>query len=132
MIGILIVSHCDIGKELIKATELIMGHIELIDSISVNQTVNSQELIDLISKKIEELDKGEGVLILTDMFGGTPCNISLPFLEREKVEVLAGVNLPMLIAIAKDREGISLEELSKKAKQAGRQSITLAGELISA
>ncbi len=132
MIGILIVSHCDIGKELIKAAELIMGHIELIDSVSVSQPVNSQELIDLISKKIEELDKGEGVLILTDMFGGTPCNISLPFLERERVEVLAGVNLPMLIAIAKDREGISLKELSKKAKQAGKQSITLAGELISA
>jgi len=131
MIGILIISHCDIGKELIKATELIIGHIEAVDSISITQPVKSEELIRLISQKIKELDKGDGVLILTDMFGGTPCNISLPFLEKEKVEVLAGVNLPMLIAVAKDREGMSLEELSRKAAQAGKKSITLAGEILS-
>ncbi len=131
MIGILIVSHCDIGKELINAAELIVGHIEAIDCVSITQSVESEELLKLISQKIKELDKGEGVIILTDMLGGTPCNISLPFLEKEKVEVLAGVNLPMLIEIAKDREGISLEELSKKAAIAGKNSITLAGELLS-
>ncbi len=131
MIGILIVSHCDIGKELINAAELIMGHIESIDSVSITQSIESKELLKMISQKIKELDKGDGVLILTDMFGGTPCNISLPFLEKEKVEVLAGVNLPMLIEIAKDREGVSLEELSKKAAVAGKNSITLAGELLS-
>ncbi len=124
-------SHCDIGKELINAAELIMGHIESIDCVSITQSIESEELLKLISQKIKELDKGDGVLILTDMFGGTPCNISLPFLEKEKVEVLAGVNLPMLIEIAKDREGVSLEELSKKAAVAGKNSITLAGELLS-
>ncbi len=131
MIGILIVSHCDIGRELINAAELIMGHLEAIDSVSITQSTESEELLKVISQKIKKLDRGEGVLILTDMFGGTPCNISLPFLEKEKVEVLAGVNLPMLIEIAKDREGVSLEELSKRAAIAGRESITLAGELLS-
>ncbi len=131
MIGILIVSHGRLGEELVNAAELILGKIEAIDSVSITQAVESEKLIRLISKKIKELDDGDGVLILTDMFGGTPCNISLPFLEKGRVEVLAGVNLPMIIAIAKDREGVSLEELSKKAKQAGIRGITLAGELLS-
>lgn len=131
MIGILIVSHCNVGKELLNAAELILGRIEAVDTISITQPISSEELLRLVSQKIKELDKGGGVLILTDMFGGTPCNISLPFLEKEKVEVLAGVNLPMLIAVAKDREGTSLKELSKKAEQAGKRSITLAGELLS-
>ncbi len=130
MIGILIISHCNVGKELINAAELILGSVDLIDTISITQPINSEKLLDMVSKKIKELDIGDGVLILTDMFGGTPCNISLPFLEKEKVEVLAGVNLPMLIAIAKNREGLSLEELSRKAAQAGKKSITLAGDLL--
>ena len=131
MIGVLIISHCNLGKELLNAAELILGRIEAIDTISITQPMNSEELLKMISKKIKELDQGEGVLILTDMFGGTPCNVSLPFLEKGKVEVLAGVNLPMLIAIAKDRENTTLEQLSKKAEQAGKRSITLAGELLS-
>ena len=132
MIGILIVSHCNLGKELLNAAELILGRIESVDTISITQPISSQKLLNMVSNKIKELDKGDGVLILTDMFGGTPCNISLPFLEKEKVEVLAGVNLPMLIAVAQDRKDISLQELSRKAAQAGKRSITLAGELLSA
>lgn len=131
MIGILIISHCNLGKELLNAAELILGRIEAIDTISITQPMNSEELLKIISKKIKKLDQGDGVLIFTDMFGGTPCNVSLPFLEKGKVEVLAGVNLPMLIAVAKDRENTTLEQLSKKAEQAGKRSITLAGELLS-
>ncbi|RLB12217.1 MAG: PTS sugar transporter [Deltaproteobacteria bacterium] len=131
MIGILIVAHCDLGKELLNAAELILGRIEAVETISITQTIGSEELLKLMSQKIKELDAGDGVLILTDMFGGTPSNISLPFLEKERVEVLAGVNLPMLIAVAKDREDTSLAELSKKAAQAGKSNITLAGELLS-
>lgn len=131
MIGILIVSHCNLGKELLNAAELILGRIEAVDTISITQPISSEKLLKLVSQKIKALDEGDGVLILTDMFGGTPCNISLPFLEKEKVEVLAGVNLPMLIAVAQDRENTSLHELSRKVAQAGKRSITLAGELLS-
>ena len=77
MIGLLIISHCDLGKEFINAAELIMGKLEAADSISITQTTESKEILKEISKKISALDQGQGVLVLTDMFGGTPSNISL-------------------------------------------------------
>ncbi len=83
-----------------------------------------------ISRKITSLNSGQGVLVLTDMFGGTPSNLSLSFLKEEKVEVLTGVNLPMVIAVARDRDTLTLSELGQKAEQAGKRSITLAGKLL--
>ncbi|MBW1798222.1 MAG: PTS sugar transporter, partial [Deltaproteobacteria bacterium] len=83
-----------------------------------------------ISEKINALDQGQGVLVLTDMFGGTPSNLSLSFLNEELVEVLTGVNLPMVISVAKDRDRLTLSDLGEKAQQAGKQSITLAGKLL--
>ena len=81
-------------------------------------------------KKIKALNKGRGVLILTDMFGGTPSNISLAFLKEEKVEVLTGVNLPMVIAIAQNRSNLTLKELAEKAEEAGKMSISMEGKLL--
>ncbi|MFP3911848.1 MAG: PTS sugar transporter subunit IIA [Desulfobacteraceae bacterium] len=130
MIGVLIISHCNLGKELLRAAELIVGKLDATDSIPIMQTTESEEILKQISKKIAALDQGQGVLVLTDMFGGTPSNLSLSFLKDERVEVLTGVNLPMLIAVAKDREGVSLSELGEKAEEAGRRSITLAGKLL--
>jgi mannose PTS system EIIA component len=130
MIGLLIISHCDLGKEFINATELIMGRLEAVDYISITQTTESKEILKEISKKISALDQGQGVLVLTDMFGGTPSNLSLSFLNEEMVEVLTGVNLPMVISVAKDRDRLTLSDLGEKAQQAGKQSITLAGKLL--
>ncbi|RLC25580.1 MAG: PTS sugar transporter [Deltaproteobacteria bacterium] len=130
MIGLLIITHCDVGKEFLNATELIVGGLEAVDAISVTQLTESAEMIRTISEKIQALDQGDGVIILTDMFGGTPSNLSLSFLNEERVEVLTGVNLPMVIAIAQDRDRLSLKELGKKAEQAGRRSIALAGNLL--
>ncbi|MFO7985118.1 MAG: PTS fructose transporter subunit IIA [Desulfatiglandaceae bacterium] len=130
MIGVLIISHCDLGKEFLKAAELIVGKLDAADSISITQTTESEEILQQISEKLSVLDQGQGVLVLTDMFGGTPSNLSLSFLKDERVEVLTGVNLPMLIAVAKDRERVSLSELGEKAEEAGRRSITLAGKLL--
>lgn len=132
MIGLLIITHCDVGKEFLNATELIVGGLEAVDAISVTQLTESAEMIRTISEKIQALDQGDGVIILTDMFGGTPSNLSLSFLNEERVEVLTGVNLPMVIAIAQDRDRLSLKELGKKAEQAGRRSIALAGNLLEA
>jgi mannose PTS system EIIA component len=130
MIGLLIISHCDLGKEFLNAAELIVGRLEHAGSISITQTTECKEILDEISKKIRSLNQGQGVLVLTDMFGGTPSNLSLSFLNDEKVEVLTGVNLPMVIAVSADRDRLTLAELGEKAEQAGKRSITLARKLL--
>jgi len=131
MIGLLIVTHCDLGKELLNAAEFIVGRMDAADSVSITQALDSEEIMRVIEKKLSLLNKGEGVLILADMFGGTPSNISLSFLNKEeKVEVLTGVNLPMVIAIAQNRSNLGLAELAEKAQEAGRMSISLAGKLL--
>ncbi len=130
MIGILIISHCDLGRELLNAAELILGKLEAADSVSIMQTTTSEDVLKTISEKIKALDSGQGVLVLTDMFGGTPSNLSLSFLKEESVEVLTGVNLPMVVAVAQDRDRLPLSELGEKAQQAGRRSIALAGKLL--
>ncbi len=130
MVGLLIISHCDLGRELLNAAELILGKLDNVDTVCISTTAKSEELLSSISAKIEALDKGKGVLILTDMFGGTPSNLSLSFLQDDKVEVLTGVNLPMVIAVAQDREELSLGELGRRAQEAGRRSIALASKLL--
>ena len=130
MIGLLIISHCDLGKELLNAAELSMGRLEAAESISITQTSESEEMLKRISGKIKALDSGQGVLVLTDMFGGTPSNLSLSFLKEKRVEVLTGVNLPMVVAVAQDRDRLKLSELGEKAREAGRRSIALAGKLL--
>ncbi|MBW1784639.1 MAG: PTS sugar transporter [Deltaproteobacteria bacterium] len=130
MIGLLIISHCKLGKEFLNAAELIVGRLEAADAIAITQTTESKEILKEISEKIQSLNQGQGVLVLTDMFGGTPSNLSLSFLKDEKVEVLTGVNLPMVIAVSKDRDRLTLSELGEKAQQAGKRSITLAGKLL--
>ena len=130
MIGLLIITHCDLCKELLNAAEFIVGRLEAVETISINQTSDSEEIRKIIEEKIKILDRGQGVIILTDMFGGTPSNISLAFLKEEMVEVLTGVNLPMIIAISQNRSDMKLSELAEKAREAGAKSISLAGKLL--
>ena len=130
MIGLLIISHCELGKELLNAAELIFGRLEATKSIAITQTTESEELLKMIGEEIKALDSGRGVLLLTDMFGGTPSNLSLSFLKEEMVEVLTGVNLPMVVEAAQNRERLSLNELGEKAQEAGTRGIALAGKLL--
>ncbi len=130
MIGLLIITHCDLCKELINAAEFIVGRLEAVATIPINQTTDSEEIRKIIEEKITSLDQGQGVIILTDMFGGTPSNLSLSFLKEEMVEVLTGANLPMVIAIAQNRMDLKLSELAEKAQEAGKMSISLAGKLL--
>jgi len=132
MIGLLIISHCELGKELLNAAELIFGRLEATKSIAITQTTESEELLKMIAEEIKALDSGQGVLLLTDMFGGTPSNLSLSFLKEEMVEVLTGVNLPMVVEAAQNRERLSLNELGEKAQEAGTRGIALAGKLLKA
>ncbi len=130
MIGLLIISHCDLGRELLNAAELILGRLDATNAISITQTTESSQLLKMVSKEIKTLDSGQGVLLLTDMFGGTPSNISLSFLKEEMVEVLTGVNLPMVVEVAQNRERLSLDELGESAQKAGTRGIALAGKML--
>ena len=130
MVGILIICHCNLGKELLSAAELILGRVENSDYMAISQVTENEELLKTIAEKIAALDKGSGVLVLTDMFGGTPSNLSLSLLNDERVEVLTGVNLPMVISAVQFRDSLFLKELGERAESEGRRSITLAGSMI--
>ncbi len=130
MIGLLIVTHRDLGREFLNAAEFIVGSIEAADAVAINQSSDSEKLRKVIADKVKALDRGHGVLILTDMFGGTPSNLSLSFLQEEMVEVLTGVNLPMVISIVQNRTQNTLSELAEKAQKAAKMGISLAGKLL--
>ncbi len=131
MIGVLITTHGNLGSELIKAAELIRGRMKGIIPISVDQTKGVEDLRKEISTAIKKLDQGQGVLILTDLFGGTPSNISLSFIKEGKVEVITGINLPMLLKLPDIREGMSLNEFAQNIKDYGIKNISLASEILS-
>ncbi len=130
MVGLLIICHCNLGKELLAAAELILGRVENSDYMAISQITENEDLLKVIGEKIDSLDKGDGVLLLTDMFGGTPSNLSLSFLNDDRVEVLTGVNLPMVISAVQSRGSFTLKELGERAETEGRRSITLAGSMI--
>jgi len=130
MVGLLIITHCRLGEELLGAAEFILGSIEAADYVLMDTSKDSDTLRDLIAKKIQSLDREKGVLVLTDMFGGTPSNLALSFLQQDEVEVVTGVNLPMVIAVAQNREKNSLAQIADIAKSAGCRSISLASELL--
>jgi len=130
MIGLLIVTHCDLGKELLNAAEFIVGKIEAVDTIAITETSGTDLLRKKIEAKVGTLDKGDGMLILTDMFGGTPSNLSLSFLKEARIEVLTGVNLPMIIAIVQNRPNFKVTALAEKAQEAGKMGISLASKLL--
>ena len=130
MIGLLVVTHCDLGRELLNAAEFIVGGIDSADAVSITETTGSEKMRKMLEGKVNALNSGKGVLILTDMFGGTPSNLSLSFLKARSVEVLTGVNLPMIIAIVQNRKTSNLNELAEKAQEAGKSGISLAGKLL--
>jgi PTS system mannose-specific IIA component len=130
MIGIVIVTHCNLGQELIRSAEFIVGRLGQARAISLNPEDQAEALRGRIVKAIEEVDAGDGVILLTDMFGGTPSNISLSFLTEGKVEVVTGANLPMLVGLASKREGKSLNQVAREIKDYGLRSIALAGEIL--
>lgn len=130
MIGIVIVTHGFLGPEILKTAEFIVGSLEGCATVSIDGSKSPEAVKKAISTAIGEVNRGQGVLVLTDMFGGTPSNISLAFLEEGKVEVLTGVNLPMLIKAVQIRDKSTLGEAAQIIGEYGRRSITVAGELL--
>ena len=131
MIGIVIVTHRQLGDALIEAAEFIMGNRpEALVSVSIDLKESADMLRGKIAEGIKKVKSEDGVLILTDMFGGTPSNLSYSFLEEGHIEVISGVNLPVLIQAANVRGKMNLEELAVKLEEFGKKSISLASSIL--
>ena len=132
MIGIVIVTHSQLGDALIGAAEFIIGNRpEALESVSIDLSQNADKLRSKIAQGIKKVEGQEGVLILTDMFGGTPSNLSYSFLEEGHIEVLSGVNLPILIQAASLRDkNMKLDELAANLEVFGKKSISLASGIL--
>jgi mannose PTS system EIIA component len=130
MIGALVVTHGHLGQELVAAAEMIVGEISHIQVVTIgwHDDVNDAQIE--IEKHLSEVESGSGVLILTDMFGGTPSNIALSFHNPGTVDVLTGVNLPMIIRIANQKEEDTLQSLARTVRDQGRSSIAMASDLL--
>jgi|MudIll2142460700_1097286.scaffolds.fasta_scaffold172379_2 PTS system mannose-specific IIA component len=131
MVGILIISHGRLAEALISSAQALVGNLRRITGVSIWPKDKKEEIKDRIQKKIEEMDDGDGVVVLTDIPGGTSANLGLSLMERRKAELVTGVNIPMLLTLLSYREGKSLEELGKLVKKSGRRSIILAKEVFS-
>jgi len=132
MIGALVVTHGHLGQELVAAAEMIVGEISHIKSVSIGWHDDVNDAQKDIEKHITEVNSGSGVLLLTDMFGGTPSNIALSFHNPGVVDVVTGVNLPMIIKIANQKEGDTLESLARIVRDQGRSSIAMASDFLGA
>lgn len=130
MIGLVIATHSNLAKELIAAAEMVIGPLENVRAVCIGREDSLEKIRSALTRAIEEIGHGQGVAIMTDMFGGTPSNISLSFLEPGKLEVLTGVNLPMVIKFFNSREELGLSELAAMLKSYGQQSISLASEIL--
>lgn len=131
MIGIVIVTHSHLGDALIDAAEFIIGsRPDSMVSVSINLNENVDKLREKIAEGIKKVDQKKGVLILTDMFGGTPSNLSYSFLEEGQVEVISGVNLPILIKALNTQEKMELGELAESLEAFGKKSISLASGIL--
>ena len=129
-VGVLIVTHYRLGEEFLQALRLILPEAPRWEAVSVDPKMPVEDVRGAIAAGLKAADEGEGVLILTDMFGGTPSNISLSFHDEHQVEVVTGMNLPMLIKLATLREGKPLAELAAFIKAYGQRNISVASELV--
>jgi PTS system mannose-specific IIA component len=130
MVGLVVATHGQLAEELIRTAEGVCGKLEQCRTVSVAATAAMEETRAALAQAIHEVESGDGVLVLTDMFGGSPANLALTFLD-DRIEVVTGVNLPMLMKLATCREGgASLKDTAKMLTSYGQKNITLASELL--
>ena len=130
MIGVVVVTHGQLATELVNAAEMIVGDLPQFTAVSIGWHDDVNNAREEIAQAIERVRGDEGVLVLTDMFGGTPSNIGMTFLETDRVEVITGVNLPMLIKLAGARQSSGLLSVAKAMREHGRNAIWVASELL--
>ena len=129
-VGVVIVTHYRLGEEFLKAMQLIVPNAPEFHAVAIEPGQGVEEMRHAIDRALTRADQGGGVLVLTDMFGGTPSNISLSFLDEHRVEVVTGCNLPMLIKLATLGDQPPLEELAHFIKKYGQRNISVASELL--
>jgi len=132
MIGLVLVTHGNLAKEFISVMEHIVGPQKQIAAVCMAPDDNMEKKRQEMIKRVKEVDSGQGVLILTDMFGGTPSNLAISITEDKKVESLAGINLPMLIKLASARQTENLQQAALSGQEAGRKYINAASALLNA
>jgi PTS system mannose-specific IIA component len=130
VVGALLVTHGNLGRELLAVAEKIVGGTEHLAAVSIGWHDDVEDSKQKIEGSLKDLDTGRGVIILTDMFGGTPSNISMPLLEKGKVEIVTGVNLPMVVKLASQSGDDSPDELAMKIRDQGKRQISVASELL--
>ena len=130
MIGLILVTHGKLAEEFVAAMAHVVGQQEAIAAISIGPEDNMERRRADIGAAVKQVDSGAGVIILTDLFGGTPSNLAISLMKKGKVEVIAGINLPMLIRLAKARSCMPLEQAVVAARDAGRSYITIASEFL--
>ena len=131
MIGIVLVTHGRLADELRSALEHVVGAQNQIEAIAIGPDDDIAQRREQIIQSVQQVDSGEGVVVLTDMFGGTPSNLAISVMERGRIEVLAGVNLPMLVKLASIRRDAVLDTAVQAAQDAGRKYINVASRLLS-
>ena len=129
-VGVVIVTHYRLGEEFLQALRLIVPDGPRFHAVSIDPKQSVDEMRRAIAEALQAANGGDGVLVLTDMFGGTPSNISLSFLEDHRVEVVTGVNFPMLIKLATLSDDKPLEELAPFIKSYGQRNISVASEIL--
>ncbi len=129
-IGGVIVSHGRLANQLVSAAEQVVGDIPHIVAVSIGWHDDVEAAKDEVERAIKTVSDGNGVLLLTDMFGGTPTNISAMFMKENEVEVVTGVNLPMVIKLASQNTEVTLEEMASEVETQGKEAIYRAGELL--
>ena len=131
MIGLVVAAHGNLGSELLMSAQMIIGPVINARAVSITHDSSMEVIRDAIAEAVAEVGKDDqGVIIVTDMFGGTPANVSMTFLEPQNVEVMTGVNLPMILKFFNSQETIGLDELAGILKSYGQQSIALASEYL--
>ena len=132
MLGLLVVTHGGVAKELVRSLRKIVGEMDNLESVSIDWNDDVDEATRRIDKALQRVDRGRGVLLLTDMFGGTPTNLALSLLEPGRLEIVTGVNLPMLIKFSNLDKERSLAEAARELAAEAREAIQVASHLLQA
>jgi PTS system mannose-specific IIA component len=130
MIGVVVVTHGQLATELLNAAEMIVGDLPQFTAVSIGWHDEMNDAREEIAQAVDRVRGDEGVLILTDMFGGTPSNLGMTFLEKDRIEVITGVNLPMLIKLAASRTAQDLLAVAREMREHGRNAIWVASDLL--
>lgn len=130
MIGLVLVTHGALADEFKMAMEHVVGPQDFVETIAIAPEDNAESRREDILSAIDRAENGDGVIILTDMFGGTPSNLAISVMQNRKVEVIAGVNLPMLVKLGRVRGEMGMEEAVSLAQEAGRKYITVANSIL--